>query len=409
MYAISVKKLSFFLALALLIASLSSCTKNKPNVLHSGPYILAVYPFTYSSLLESMHGLTASKCHVLDCSREAIILNADGHISNVNVKGMIDSRLAFSPDNNAVAMTDVDKTHVLKNGVVTELDIANPSIVANYIEIDNSGNILIAYQQPITEDNDSFGISIATGNINDRKLLEKNTPSNGDFIKCGNNLFMFSTGEPDEQQKELIYIEYVYDYSSKELVERRRQKEMDFDTLAVACDKNDNINYLVSKDQKIIRGTYSENTGLQDEQVSYPLNDFNPRATDEYAYFDGDSVWALNNAGEMHVFDRKTATDHIAWDMSAYFIRQENHYIEAISIFKEDSVFFFGKPKQRPENWVMIEVERESGKTIRSIFLPFLDNRSELENYDYIYIGDVEKFRTWADTQPKFDLSTIGE
>ena len=154
-------------------------------------------------------------------------------------------------------------------------------------------------------------------------------------------------------------------------------------------------------------GEYSVVDGFKDSDIKYEWNEFASPSDEESIIVDEYSIWALTTLGEMRVFDRSSSKYRVVWDMYKYFEKLSPSDLGATSIQRDGSVFFFGIPKGKEKRWVMIEVGVKSGEVIRSVYLPKLDELYPKGYVQGIYMGDVNAFRKWADTQPKFDYTAM--
>lgn len=405
----SIFSLSYVRNIALAcIASLSVVSCSWPlgvgnESLVDAPYILLVYPFTEQSAIIGKGLEKIFFCLEVGCS-DLMLVNGSGDVSRMDIRGVMEERVAFSNDGRRVVFTaDGGIVHIangVKGSVVHELF----SPVVRYLSVEDGGNILYIDHQPIDDKNDEFSSVIYRKSGLDEYISKTNMDAV--FRRCGNSLHAFSFGRYDKSKNALHYPEYIYEGDGR-FREIRYGQNYGREILGYECSQDGLMTYLALVDGSINIGIYGIEYGFKDDNIKYSWDEFASPSEEEPIIVEEDSVWALTTLGEMRVFDRRSPKYRVAWDMYRYFEKVSVSDIAATSIQRDGSVFFFGIPKGKETGWVMIEVEVKSGEVIRAVQLPNFDELYPKGHVQGIYMGDVDGFRKWADTQPKFDYTAM--
>lgn len=402
-YAFNIKSVIIAISLSLCVSSCSTSSSVELDKISEGPYILLVYPLTINSGIEGLGQNRKSACLWVGCG-DLILIDNDGNVNRMEIGGMIDERVSFSEDGNRVVYSDEGGIVDIDNGKVGRIKVSGSSPVARYISVDNDGNMLYVNHQPIGGDSEEFSSLIYSklgevGSVHSESI-------DASFYECSGALYGFSIGEVDESRKFQRYPEFHYNRNGK-FEKIRSGDRVSRNILGLNCNLDGSFDYIANVAGDIVIGRYDVEYGFKDGDLKYGWDEFASPRDEQPIIDEEDSVWALNALGEMRVFDKKSTNYRIVWDMYSYFEKLSVSEIGAISIQKGGSVFFFGIPKGKDKGWVMLEVGVKSGEIIRSVFLPSFDEHYPKGKVQDIYMGDVDGFRKWADTQPKFDYTAM--
>lgn len=394
---------TYLISLAFALVSCVHYPVGEPVVQLRGPYVMAVYPETKNSGLDGLNNPITGDCRLGGCGKLTLI-NREGDSTQVETKGMVEERYSFSSDSTKIAFTDLDGITIVDDGHIKKIEIEDKSPIARYLKIKNSGDIVYINHQSIDEMSENFSSLVYT-NVGGEEVSGIE-PINGILYECYDELMLFSTGEIDSYSQRQYYPEYVYKGGAK-FKELRKGGEVSREILGFNCRGGDSFDYLALIDGNIRSGVFSLKSGFIDNEIIYSWDEFASNRDEDPILVDEGSIWALNTLGEMRVFDRSAPNYRIAWDMYPYFEKVSVSDIAAKSIQRDGSAFFFGIPKGKDKGWVMMEVDLKSGEILRSVHLPILDEHYPDGEVQDIYMGDVDGFRKWADTQPKFDYTAM--
>ena len=400
---VSMKYLLVSISLSLCVVSCGGDFGSSPERVSVGPYVLMVYPLTKNSIINGIEYNPIGVCIEVGCG-DLLLINGFGDVNRISIDGMMDQRAAFSPDSQKVIYADSRGMGVIDNGHKEDINVSYSSPAVRYVSVDDEGDILYVNHQSLDdgdEEFDSLVFAREAGVDHSQKA-----DFDGVIYGCNGDLYMFSLGEVNESQSALQYPEYIYNGKGK-FGEIRHGGQVAREILGFSCREDGSFDYLALVEGDIVTGYYTSSSGFVDNDIKYEWDEFASAGEGEPIIVDDNSVWALNTLGEMRVFDRHSPNYRIAWDMYRYFEKETVSNISARAIQRDGSAFFFGIPKGKEKGWVMMEVGLQSGDIIRSVYLPALDDLYPKGRVQGIYMGDVNAFRKWADTQPVFDYSTM--